>query len=105
MKLISWLNLNRIPTASARNYIGFAVLVTVIALLASACTGDVGPKGNAGPQGSTGSQGPQGETGPQGDLGQEGPTGAQGAKGEPGDKGERGSRGISRPCRAARRQR
>ena len=87
MKLFNWPNLNRMSTASTRKHLGIAVLVTVIALFMSACTGDVGPKGATGSQGTTGSQGPQGETGPQGEQGSQGIQGDQGIKGEPGANG------------------
>ncbi len=77
------------------------VILMILALVlvpVTACTGSEGPqgtKGPAGPQGLTGPQGPAGPTGPQGPDGPAGPQGEQGPAGSQGPVGLQGTQGSA----------
>lgn len=61
--------------------LAYAVLLTALTLVISACTGDVGPAGATGPAGPTGAAGAAGAAGPAGADGAAGATGSAGADG------------------------
>ena len=69
-------------------FLALVVIISAAALVAAACSGDVGP---AGPAGSAGADGARGAIGPQGGVG---PSGSQGIPGSPGQQGERGLVGV-----------
>lgn len=75
-------------------------LVTIVALMLSACRGATGPAGPAGPtgvgsQGATGVQGATGGTGASGSTGVSGASGSTGATGSSGATGSTGSIGST----------
>ena len=69
-------------------FLALVVIISAAALVAAACSGDVGPAGPAGPAGADGARG---AIGPQGGVG---PSGSQGIPGSPGQQGERGLVGV-----------
>ena len=73
------------------------LLLTVVSLLAAACSGADGAPGNDGQQGPPGAAGPAGEQGAQGTAGQRGPAGSDGSDGAAGAKGDTGARGPTGP--------
>ena len=73
------------------------LLLTVVSLLAAACSGADGAPGNDGQQGPPGAAGPAGEQGAQGTAGPRGPAGSDGADGAAGAKGDTGARGPTGP--------
>ena len=82
------------------------LLLTVVSLLAAACSGAEGPAGPQGSPGSQGEAGPAGAPGQQGAAGLRGPAGsdgsdgADGAAGADGDTGARGPTGPTGPTGA-----
>lgn len=88
-------------------------LILCLAVLASACAGDMGaigpegdpgedgtagPPGRIGDQGQPGPQGPEGPTGPrglQGEQGTQGVTGTDGSQGAQGVQGPQGTQGVT----------
>ena len=73
------------------------LLLTVVSLLAAACSGADGAPGNDGQQGPPGAAGPAGEQGAQGTAGPRGPAGSDGSDGAAGAKGDTGARGPTGP--------
>jgi hypothetical protein len=69
--------------------LAFAVLLTALVLVVSACTGSTGPAGTTGTTGTTGTAGPTGA------AGADGATGATGATGEAGSNGNATHASIS----------
>ena len=77
--------------------IGLALLFSIAALLAMACTGPAGPEGPEGPPGPPGAPGQHGQEGQPGQHGDPGQHGAQGADGPPGPQGPVGPAGPQGP--------
>ena len=73
--------------------IALILLLTVVSLLAAACSGADGAPGADGQQGPPGAAGPAGEQGPQGTAGLRGPAGNDGSDGAAGADGDAGARG------------
>ena len=73
------------------------VVISMVALFLTGCSGSIGPVGPQGPDGSLGApgeKGDQGQVGPQGEAGYLGPKGEQGEAGTAGAAGKQGSSGL-----------
>ncbi len=75
-------------------FLALVVIISAAALVAAACSGDVGPAGPAGADGARGAIGPQGGVGPSGSQGIPGSPGQQGERGLVGVPGQRGADGA-----------
>ena len=78
-------------------FLALVVIISAAALVAAACSGDVGPAGPAGSAGADGARGdvgPQGIPGPSGSQGVAGPQGERGLVGVPGQRGADGAAGA-----------
>ncbi len=78
-------------------FLALVVIISAAALVAAACSGDVGPAGPAGSAGADGARGdvgPQGIPGPSGSQGVAGPQGERGLVGVPGSRGADGAAGA-----------